>query len=288
MTMTVRFWGVRGSIPSPGPDTALVGGNTSCVEVTAGSDTLILDAGTGLRALGSALLRRGPVDVDLLLSHPHWDHIQGLPFFAPLYQAGTRLQIHGAPPHDRSLQDVLAQQMSLPVFPVRLSEIGAVLGTHHLRPGERVLLRGFEVTCARLNHPGDCLGYRLERDGQTVVYATDTEHRPGLDQQLLRLSQGADVLIYDAQFSPEEYVGQVGFSRQGWGHSTFEEGARLATAAGVGQLILFHHDPARTDAGVTELETRGQACFPATLAAREGLCLDLSRPESRPEVARAA
>ncbi len=272
MTISIRFWGVRGSIATPGPETAGVGGNTSCVEIVAGASRLVLDAGTGLRRLGNELLRAGPVDVTLLLSHVHWDHIQGLPFFAPIYTPGTRIHVvsgaNGTP-----TRDVLRRQMGAPVFPVDLSDVPAALSYLEVRDRQRFVAGEAEVTAVRANHPDQVYAYRIEHRGRAVVYATDTEHYRCVDPRLVALARNADVLIYDAQYLPSEYAGEGGMSRVGWGHSTWEAAVELARAAGVGKLVLFHHDPSRDDAGVAMIEALAQSQFADTVAAREGLTI---------------
>ena len=273
-TMKIRFWGVRGSIPSPGPDTALVGGNTSCVELVCDDERIVLDAGTGLRGLGQELLgdaktRGKAVDVTILLSHCHWDHIQGLPFFVPVYLRESALTIVGA--SGGIVREALERQMSTPVFPVKLDDAGARIATREVKLGDAFDVGAATVRAARGNHPGGVAAWRIEHAGRSVVYATDTEHYACVDPALRALAEGADVLIYDAQYTPEEYKGKVG-----WGHSTYVAGAELAAAAGVGRYVLFHHDPARSDAAVAEIERRAQALFPRTIAAREGLVLDVA------------
>ncbi len=272
MTMTVRFWGVRGSVASPGPETARVGGNTSCVEIVAGSSRIVLDAGTGLRRLGNELLKQGAVDVTLLLSHVHWDHIQGLPFFAPLYSPATRVHVvsgaNGTP-----TRDILRRQMSAPTFPVDLHEVPASLSYLEVRDRQRFVAGEAEVTVAKANHPDQVYAYRVEHRGRSVVYATDTEHFRCVDPRLASLARNADVLIYDAQYLPTESVGEGGMSRVGWGHSTWEAAVELARAAGVGKLVLFHHDPSRTDDAVEIIEATAQDHFADTVAAREGMSL---------------
>jgi phosphoribosyl 1,2-cyclic phosphodiesterase len=270
--MRIKFWGVRGSIASPGPDTAGVGGNTSCVEVRCGETRLVLDAGTGVRRLGDALLAEGgPVDATILLSHLHWDHIQGLPLFAPAYLPSTRLQIVGGGGGAVSLGAVLAGQMTAPVFPVRLDELGADLQLREVRGGDSFAVGDARVRAVRGNHPGGVLAYRIDHAGRSVVYATDIEHYACVDPSLRALAEGADVLIYDSQYTPEEYRGEGCRSRVGWGHSTYVAGAELARAAGVGRYVLFHHDPQRSDAAVIELERRAVEIFPSSVAAREGM-----------------
>lgn len=276
MTFSIRFWGVRGSIAAPGPETAGVGGNTSCVEVVCGASRFILDSGTGIRPLGDALMKEGPVEATLLLSHHHWDHIQGLPFFTPIYIPTTKLTVVGPQTDRLSNIDVLEHQMSSPVFPVRLEELPCALETREVMAGDVLELGGARIRVAKGNHPGGSLAYRIEYAGRSVVYATDTEHYSCVDPSLRALALGADVLIYDSQYTPAEYRGEAGPSRVGWGHSTYEDGAKLAHAADVGQYVLFHHDPRRTDAGVAELERKAQALFAGSIAAREGLVIGLS------------
>ena len=273
---SIRFWGVRGSIASPGPDTQLVGGNTSCVEVRCGETTLILDAGTGLRGLGDELMKSGRRDAHLLLSHLHWDHIQGLPFFVPLYVPQTQLTVYGPRAAEHSLEQVLGRQMTAPVFPVELSATPAKLGALEVGDGSRFRIDDVAVRAARLHHPGGVLAYRIDYAGHGVVYATDTEHGSQLDPALVDLARGADVLIYDAQYTPDEYYGRAGPAKIGWGHSTYEEGVKVARAAGVGRLVLFHHDPRRSDDQVAEIVGCARAAFADTVAAREGMSLGIS------------
>lgn len=275
MSITIRFWGVRGSVPSPGPSTALVGGNTSTVELRCGDRVIVLDAGTGLRALGDQLVAERKREVSVLLSHHHWDHIQGLPFFVPVYLPGTQLSVYGPKAERLGLREVLAQQMASPVFPVRLEELSARLDTHEVWSGETFAIGDVRVSVVKANHPGGVLAYRVEYKGSSLVYATDTEHHSCIDPALLRLARGADVLIYDSQYTPEEYRGEHGPSKVGWGHSTYVEGARLAEAAEVGRFVLFHHDPRRSDADVAELEQRAADLFARSVAAREGMTLEL-------------
>ncbi len=274
--ITLRFRGVRGSLATPGATTARVGGNTSCVEVDVGDQRIVLDAGSGLRALGDELIATGPSQTTILLSHLHWDHIQGLPFFAPIYAPGHRVEIVSGGNGVMPLGDALRRQMSAPFFPVEFDEVAAQVAVREARAGETLAVGDATVRLARLNHPDPVWGYRIERGGRSVVYATDTEHYACVDPVLRKLATGADVLIYDAQYTPEEYRGEHGMAKVGWGHSTWQAGVELARAAGVKQLILFHHDPRRSDDAVAELEARAQAAFPATIAAREGELLHVS------------
>ncbi len=280
--MEIRFWGVRGSIASPGPDTATVGGNTSSVEVRCGETRIVLDAGTGLRMLGNAILaEKEPARLSLLLSHFHWDHIQGLPFFVPAYLPSTRLGVFGAVQGHMPVREALKRQMSAPHFPVELDDLGAETAWNEVRPGQRFDLGEAHVRVAKLNHPGGVLAYRIEHEGKSLVYATDTEHYACVDPALVALAEGADVLIYDAQYTPEEYAGETGRSKVGWGHSTFAAGCEVARSAGVSDLVLFHHDPQRTDEQVAAIEARARAIFPRSVAAREGAVLSLGRGARR-------
>lgn len=268
MSFSVTFWGVRGSIPTPGPETVEFGGNTSCVEVRCGDRHILLDTGTGMRSYGQHLIaeRKRP-NLDVFYSHLHWDHLQGLPFFVPLYMPGTELRFHGP----KGLHDALLTQMGEPGFPVRLAEVPSRLAFSEVCDGGSVHLGDdLVVRCARLNHPGGVLGYRIEYRGHAVVYATDTEHYSCPDPKLVRLAEGADLLIYDAQYDDDEYAGRSGAPRTGWGHSTFSEGVRIASAAHVKRLALYHHDPTHGDAKVRAIEEAAQRLLPGAFACREG------------------
>jgi phosphoribosyl 1,2-cyclic phosphodiesterase len=273
--MHITFWGVRGSCAAAGPETAEVGGNTSCVEVRAGATRVILDAGTGLRALGATLT--SPVDVSILFSHFHWDHIQGFPFFAPAYRPGNRVDLYGPERvTGRDVRAALEAQMRPPHFPIGLDAMHAELGFFPLPAGARFQLGAFTVETAAANHPGGCLAYRLSSGGRSVVYATDTEHAVEPDRHLVGLARGCDLLIYDAQYTRAEYP-----TKRGWGHSTPEEAVRLAEAAGAEQLVLFHHDPAHDDDAIRRMEADARALFPLTTAAREGLTILLAPRAAR-------
>jgi phosphoribosyl 1,2-cyclic phosphodiesterase len=274
--MQITFWGVRGSIPAPGPTTVEIGGNTSCVEVRAGKAILIFDGGTGLRMLGKKLAKEMPLTAHMFFSHVHWDHIQGFPFFEPAFVAGNTFHLFGGNNVSRTLEETLAGQMDHPNFPVHLGVMGATM-TFKDVPEDRAVevddgLGGLvRVTTARGNHPQGVFAFRVEHQGKAIVYATDTEHYEGrIDQGLAGLAKGAEVLIYDSQYTPEEYA-----AKKGWGHSTFEEGVKLAKLAGVKRLVLFHHDPTQNDAAVKQKEARAKAIFPDVTAAYEGLVLDV-------------
>jgi phosphoribosyl 1,2-cyclic phosphodiesterase len=272
----VRFWGVRGSIPVPGPSTAQIGGNTSCIEIRAGSEILIFDAGTGLRGLGNILLRELPVVARMFFTHLHWDHIQGFPFFGPAFVKGNRFDLFGARKITSTLAETLAGQMNFPNFPVSLAEMAAQMNFHDLREGEAVACGDAVISNTQLNHPGGVFAYRVDFGGHSVVVATDIEHYSCLDQKLLALAEGADVLVYDAMYTPDEYAGANDTApRTGWGHSTYEEGVKIARAARVRKLVLFHHDPDHDDATVRRIEATARQSFSETVAAYEGLTIAL-------------
>jgi phosphoribosyl 1,2-cyclic phosphodiesterase len=280
--MRITFWGVRGSIPTPGPETVGIGGNTSCVEVRAGKAILIFDGGTGLRLLGKKLVQEMPLEAHIFFSHVHWDHIQGFPFFDPAFVSGNKIHLYGGNNVSRTLEETLAGQMDHPSFPVHLTEMGAKMTFNDLAEGQAIELdagdgKKVKLTTGRGNHPNGVWAYRVEFGGRCLVYATDTEHYAVVDPKLVKLAKGVDVLIYDAQYTPEEYAGTAGTGgpKVGWGHSTYDEAAKLAKAAGAKQLVLFHHDPMQNDAAVREKEKRAKVVFPSTLAAYEGLTIDL-------------
>lgn len=273
----VRFWGVRGSIATPGPATVRYGGNTPCLEVRAAGRLIILDCGTGLRLLGSALLAtRKPVEADIFLSHMHWDHIQGFPFFTPAFIAGNTFRVRGQSKGDRSVRAVLEGQMTDPNFPVPLSVMGSDLSFHELRSGEDVACGEATVRPVSLQHPGGCIGMRVEHAGRSFVYATDTEHDPHsgeVDAVLVELARDADVLVYDAMYTEQEYrAGKIG-----WGHSTYSEAIRVAAAANVKCLYLFHHDPIHDD---DYLDARLEECR-AVAAGIDGLTVMMAREGER-------
>jgi phosphoribosyl 1,2-cyclic phosphodiesterase len=278
--MQVTFWGTRGSIATPGVGTLTYGGNTSCVEIRCGTDIFIFDAGTGIRPLGLALAQEfkdRPVTLHLFISHTHWDHIQGFPFFTPAYIKGNRIEIYGPErAAGRDVRAALDAQMRAPHFPVGLDAMRAELGFHPLPAGAEFRISPIQVRAAAANHPGGCLAYRLESGGRSVVYATDTEHGEEVDSGLLELARDCDVLIYDAQYTAEEYP-----QKRGWGHSTPEEAVRLARAAGAGQLVLFHHDPGHGDEAIAKMEQSARALFPTASAAREGLEIVLAPRRAR-------
>jgi phosphoribosyl 1,2-cyclic phosphodiesterase len=262
--MKVRFWGVRGSVAVSGGDFAATGGNTTCVEVEHEGERLILDGGTGLQALGRSL--GSPTRATVLFTHVHWDHIQGVPFFAPAYHPDSELTFAGAP----GLREALAEQMRPPQFPVSLDALSARLDFLELRPEVALEIGPFRVLPAAMVHPQGVLVYRIEAGGRSMVFATDVEHGDRLDRRLLTLAEGADLLVHDAQYTAAEYEGRSGPSRRGWGHSTWEQAVELGAKAGASRLALFHHDPVRTDRQVAGIEAVAGQRRIGTFAAREG------------------
>ena len=277
--MQVHFWGTRGSIATPGASTVQFGGNTLCVElVTNAGKRIILDCGTGVRLLGMEMMKAPrPQRATILLGHTHWDHIQGFPFFAPLFLPGNEFTICAPEGVGGSLADVLAGQMEFTYFPVKLTELPGTITYRELGEGTHEI-DGVNVRTQYLNHPAICLGYRVEADGVAVVYLTDHEPfsdtlwradaEPGsvesilhpLDRRHAEFMCGADLVIHDSQYTPREYP-----AKKNWGHSTYEYAVELASTVGVKQLALIHHDPLHDDEMVLEIEQQGIA-----LAAQHG------------------
>lgn len=271
MTMQVKFWGVRGSIPTPVAANLGFGGNTACVEVTCGDERLIIDGGSGVRQLGLDLqkgLEGKPGDFTFLMTHFHWDHIQGLPYFAPIYVPSNRLTFY-AGCDAQMCEQTLETQLAPPYFPV------CVAATRDYQPalaGSTVRIGCFTVRPFEMFHPQPSVGYRIEANGSVYVHASDFEHGDAcLDRTLREYAQDADVLLMDSQYTPREYD-----SRKGWGHSTWSEAVNVARESRVKQLILFHHDPAHSDETMRSIEHEAQRHFKNTVAAREGMVIPVS------------
>ena len=299
--MRVQFWGTRGSIAKPGPSTARYGGNTSCIEVRSARGTLvIIDCGTGAHPLGQHLLSTSAKGLrgHILISHTHWDHIQGIPFFAPLFVPGNRWDIYGPKGLDQSLRETLAGQMQYTYFPITPDQFGATIHYHDLVEGS-FAIDDIKVTTHYLNHPALTLGYRLEADDTTVVYCCD--HEPysrslaggrgdiaGQDLRHGKFISGADLLIHDAQYTAAEYPSKIG-----WGHSSAEYAVLLGQFAHVKKLALTHHDPLRDDAAVDRVLTAIRKGLPASslievFAAAEGEIVEIQPSPSKPSKQRAA
>lgn len=273
LPFSVKFWGVRGSIATPGPSTMRYGGNTSCLEVRCGDNLLIFDAGTGIRELGDKLMRAGGVELDLFFTHTHFDHICGLPFFAPAYAPKNKLRLWaGHLPPGQALRGVVSDLMSAPLFPVPVDIMSAAVEFHEFAAGATLHpAPGVSLRTAALNHPNGAVGYRIEFDGRAICYVTDTEHFEGRrDAAVTALARDADVMIYDCTYTDAEYP-----SRVGWGHSTWEECLRIAKDAGVKTPVIFHHDPTRNDDMLDQLSRDADAAFPGAVVAREGLVISV-------------
>ena len=285
--LRIQFWGTRGSIPSPGPNTVRYGGNTPCVEVrTSAGRLIVLDAGTGIRELGRALIARAngaPIEGDIFVTHAHWDHIQGLPFFGPVFQRGNHFGIWGMRSMETSIDRVVRDQMNPVVFPVTFEQLDAAIDFHEIGP-ERRDTDGFTVQAVHVRHPGGALGYRFEEHGRSdhaLAYISDNELSAAVPydapasarDEMVEFVRGARVLIHDTMYTVEEYD-----HHRGWGHSTYEEAVELALDAGVETLVLFHHKPERSD---DELDRRVVECREhaarrgalQVVAAAEGLSL---------------
>jgi phosphoribosyl 1,2-cyclic phosphodiesterase len=285
----VKFWGTRGSIPTPASWTRVYGGNTPCVEVRFDETVFICDAGSGIRELGKDLLARRPTpqQLHLLISHTHWDHIQGFPFFEPVYKAATQIRVYGREGDVNRPYQLLSGQMSSDYFPVSFKDLGASIVDDHLDAGQKEI-DGVLVRSIALNHPGGCLGYCLEKQGRKIFYATDNELEiapgdkfPDLDNSgslrrfpgaLVQMAEGADLLILDAQYDDTEYV-----AKKKWGHSSCYSATDFAIQARAKSLALFHHDPESTDRKLDEMvhSCRQRANFHGAeltiMAAREGV-----------------
>ena len=279
MAVTLRFWGTRGSVPAPGADTVRYGGNTPCVEVRTGDGALLIfDAGTGIRELGRALVARSgdePIAGDIFLSHPHWDHIQGIPFFAPIFGAGNRFTIWSTADLASHVERAVREQMSPTVFPVPFEELDSTVTFRVLEDAH--VGAGYALRTMPVRHPGGALGYRLTAGtapGRALVYISDNElgSAAGYDtpvgwrESLVEFARGASMLVHDAMYTPEEYD-----RHRGWGHSSWSDVVQLAMEAEVERLLLFHHSPERSDEELDRLVTECR-----TLAARRGAPLAIA------------
>ena len=269
----VKFWGVRGSIACPGPSYARYGGNTSCLEVQCGPHQLVFDAGTGIRPLGQELIKLRPNDLDIFFTHTHFDHICGLTFFSSLFCGDSKVRLWSGhlQPQGLSLKGVLAGMMVAPLYPVSLEIFQAEVRFEDFNAGQVLTPKpGVTLRTAPLNHPNGATGYRIDFAGKSICYITDTEHVEGqTDRTIAELVKNADVMIYDSTYTDAEYP-----AYKGWGHSTWQEGVRLADLAGVKKLVVFHHDPSHDDRAMDEIERAAEKARPgAVQVAREGAVL---------------
>lgn len=270
MAVRVKFWGVRGSIACPSSEHVIYGGNTSCVEVSSNGINIILDAGTGLRGLGQDYLRRQATSGILLLTHTHWDHINGFPFFGPAYIPGWKFRVlAGHLKETGGVRSVLASQMAHPTFPVPFSALKAEMSYEDFEAGQTLedLAEGLVVRTAPLRHPNGATGYRLELGGRAICYVTDTEHRPGEpDRHILSLIEDADMVIYDSTYTDGEFAAKIG-----WGHSTWQEGVRLCRAANARSLAIFHHDPDHVDTVMAAIEREARQTWDGAFVSRDDM-----------------
>lgn len=282
--MRIRFWGVRGTIPAPGPDTVRLGGNTACIDVLTSDDQLIvIDAGSGIRRLGIALSEEYSSRIvgTILVSHTHWDHIQGFPFFAPLIgpqSRQNRFVIVGQKRVGRQLEKVLAGQIIEPYLPFAFKELAADIHVKEVSGGESVVIGDDTIIrVAELRHPGGCLGFRIENNDLVFAYCTDSSHDDDqLTENVLALAQDADLLVHDAQYSLEQ---RVEFPE--YGHSSWLEAVRVAEKANVGCLSLFHYDPNASDDYMESVLQKAREIFPRTILSQEGLELNLPVSEEK-------
>jgi len=282
--LRIRFWGVRGTIPVPGPDTIRVGGNTSCIEVfTPDQQLIIIDAGSGIRRLGQELEKNHPGRIigNILISHTHWDHIQGFPFFTPVFGRSNRFVLIGQKRVGQRLEKIMAGQFIEHYLPYTYKSLPADLIVKEVGDGETLIIGDSTIVkVADLTHPGGCLGFRIENSGVVFTYCSDVSHNDGeFDQNVLKLAQGADLLIHDAHFGTMEERNTFAH----WGHSTWEEAAQVAIEARVGCLGLFHYSPDLSDDSVEDILQKSRKIFPRTILAREGLELRLPLNEGLPE-----
>jgi len=283
-TIEVTFWGVRGSRPTPTYNNIIFGGNTCCIQITTIDYNFIFDAGTGIIELGEQLLREQeeenkrtplPIEADIFFSHYHWDHIHGLPFFAPIYEPGNHFRLYGEDKDDLTFQQIIERQLQPPYFPITMEKLKADYEFINIRPNQTLTYQGINnqydtyIKTFPVNHPNGCLAFRIESGGNSVVFCTDTEPFETEDcEAFCQFIAGTDVFIYDTHFSAEEYFGQNMKHR---GHSTWEEGISIAQKAMAGNLVLFHHKENRSDSEQQEIEIYAQQQFANTVAAREGM-----------------
>jgi phosphoribosyl 1,2-cyclic phosphodiesterase len=269
----LKFWGVRGSVPTPGRTTAGVGGNTSCVEFVGGPQRVLFDAGTGLRELGREAIAHPETEIHILLSHYHWDHMLGLPFFPPIFNPRACIHLYGehkqpgGGPHE-----ALMRQFQAPHFPVAFDIIQKQVHFHEIKAGDDFKIGPTRIQVGRLNHPQGAISFKARLRGKTAVYASDHEHDGLGDKELIRFARNADAIIYDAMFTDESYAAS---NKKGWGHSTWQEGVRVVQQAKAKRLFLFHHDPIHDDKKMAAIQRAAHKAFAGAHVAREGQFVEL-------------
>ena len=278
--MKVKFWGVRGSIPISNPKNLKYGGNTSCVEVNCDDKTIILDSGTGIMPLGYDIMAGNLVKrsknkcLYIFFSHVHWDHIQGFPFFRPAFDSEFEINLYSSLHKDIDIESALRGQMSPPFFPIHLKDMSASMNFKNIKSGENVQIGNVAVESILLDHPDGSLGYKITCENKSVAYISDHEHTEKAKQRMVDFLKGTNLVIFDAHYTPEEYSGSDGNGgRKGWGHSTWEDAIALCREAKIDQLALTHHG--REDSGVDRIELEAQNGFRNTIAAYEGLEIDI-------------
>ncbi|MGV8146697.1 MAG: MBL fold metallo-hydrolase [Alkaliphilus sp.] len=272
--INVKFWGVRGSSATSKNKSAIYGTNTPCVEILVNNHLIILDAGTGIYPLGEYLLSKNKHQVGhIFISHPHYDHIQGLPFFVPFYDANNTYSIYGEQKLGVSFENILINYMKKPYFPISWNDFSAKTTVFNIVPKEIVQIdAGISVSSIRVKHPGGNLAFRIDAYGKSCCYITDIEHREDNNSELANFACDADVLIYDASLTSEEHS-QAEYN--GWGHSTWSVATKLAKDANIEKLILFHHSINKSDDEILNMQNQARAVFPNTFAAYEGLELKI-------------
>lgn len=269
--MQIVFWGTRGSLPMNTPEHKIYGGNTSCVSVRSGEHLAIFDAGSGLIHLGSQLAEHNVRDIDICFSHFHSDHICGLPFFKPFFSPACTVRLHSFGDNEATLEEAVSSYLSRPIFPITLQDFSATVSFVHHQEDERLNLGNLSIDALAIPHPGGAHALRAYAEKKTFIYATDTEHEPGkTNHDLVAFMRNADLAIYDCTFDDSEFE-----QKRGWGHSTWQEGVRLAKQAEVKQFGVFHHEPERTDAQLADIERKAQAELPASFVTRDFLELNI-------------
>lgn len=265
--MQVIFWGTRGSLPMNTPEHKIYGGNTSCVSVQSGAHLAILDAGSGLIHLGSQLVEQGVSEIDICFSHFHSDHICGMPFFKPFFNPDCSIRLHSFGTNEATLEEAVSSYLSRPIFPITLQDFRADVRFVHHQEDEVMHVGNLSIDAHAIPHPGGAHALRAKAEGKSFVYATDTEHTPGApNEDLIAFLHRADMAIYDCTFDDNEFD-----QKRGWGHSTWQEGVRLANAAEVKRFGIFHHEPERTDSALAEIERKAQADCPVAFVTRDFL-----------------